>query len=36
MIKRVLLLYLSVAIFLVFIWFKDGKKMETGEEGITL
>jgi len=34
--KRVLLLYLSVAIFLVFIWFKDGKMMATGEEGITL
>src|SRR3989338_644797 len=34
--KRVLHLYFWVAVFLVFIWFKDGKMMATGEEGITL
>src|SRR3990172_6901908 len=34
--KRVLHLYFWVAVFFGFILFKDGKMMETGEEGITL
>ena len=34
--RRLLFLYLCTALLLILVWFKDGKMMATGEEGITL